>query len=189
MAGNQRAQRGQSSSSVLSKTAQNGEKPRETALLDADGDDLDELPPLLLGTYTPRLDAKGRLALPAKFRQQIRGQFVLARGQERCVYLLPAREFRRMAAGIRTTRVGDKAARDYLRVFLSGATAEEMDKQGRVVIPPMLRTYAHLTRDVAVIGVGTRAEIWDAEAWNAYLAAQEDPYSRITDDVLGEADL
>jgi MraZ protein len=147
------------------------------------------LPPLLLGTYTPRMDAKGRLALPAKFRSQLAGRFVLARGQERCVYLLPAGEFRRMAMRIQRVSVGNKATRDYLRVFLSGAVDEQADSKGRVMIPPMLRSYAHLDREIAVIGVGTRAEIWDKATWDAYLADREDDYSQIADDVLPEVDL
>lgn len=148
-----------------------------------------DLPPLLLGTYTPRMDAKGRLALPAKFRSQLSGRFVLARGQERCVYLLPAGEFRRMAGRIQKVSVGNKATRDYLRVFLSGAVDEEADSKGRVMIPPMLRDYAHLDREIAVIGVGTRAEIWDKATWDAYLSDREEDYSQIADDVLPEMDL
>lgn len=150
---------------------------------------VDELPPLLLGTYTPRMDSKGRLALPAKFRSQLSHRFVLARGQERCVYLLPAREFRRMAERIQHVSVGNKATRDYLRVFLSGATDEQADSKGRVMIPPMLRTYAHLDRDIAIIGVGTRAEIWDLTTWQTYLNDKEDDYSHIADDVLPEVSL
>ena len=79
------------------------------------------LPPLLLGTYTPKIDAKGRMALPAKFRSQLGQGLVMARGQERCVYLLPFDEFRRIASQIQRVSVGNKAAREYLRVFLSGA--------------------------------------------------------------------
>lgn len=149
---------------------------------------INELPPLLLGTYAPKIDAKGRLALPAKFRSQLGAGFVLARGQERCVYLLPAMEFRRMAGQIQRASLGNKATRDYLRVFLSGAVDQEPDKQGRVVIPPMLRDYAHLGKDVVVIGVGTRAEIWDAQSWQSYLADQEEGYSQIADDVLPPMD-
>lgn len=147
------------------------------------------MPPLLLGTYTPKVDAKGRLALPAKFRSQLGDGFVLARGQERCVYLLPAQEFRRMATQIQRASLGSKATRDYLRVFLSGAVDQQPDKQGRVVIPPMLRSYAHLGKEVVVIGVGTRAEIWDAQAWETYLSEQEEDYSQITDDVLPPMEL
>ena len=99
------------------------------------------LPPLLLGTYTPKIDAKGRMALPAKFRSQLGPGMVMARGQERCVYLLPQSEFRRIALQIQRTSMGNKAARDYLRVFLSGAVDQEPDRQGRVLVPQMLREF------------------------------------------------
>lgn len=146
------------------------------------------LPPLLLGTYTPKIDAKGRMALPAKFRSQLGQGLVMARGQERCVYLLPFDEFRRIASQIQRTSVGNKAAREYLRVFLSGAVDQEPDKQGRVVVPQMLRDYANLGSDVVVIGVGTRAELWNKDAWESYLAQKEEGYSDIADDVLPEVE-
>lgn len=146
------------------------------------------LPPLLLGTYTPKIDAKGRVALPAKFRSQLGQGLVMARGQERCVYLLPFDEFRRIASQIQRTSVGNKAAREYLRVFLSGAVDQELDKQGRVVVPQMLRDYANLGSDIVVIGVGTRAELWNKDAWESYLAQKEEGYSDIADDVLPEVE-
>ena len=146
------------------------------------------LPPLLLGTYTPKIDAKGRVALPAKFRSQLGQGLVMARGQERCVYLLPFDEFRRIASQIQRTSVGHKAAREYLRVFLSGAVDQEPDKQGRVVVPQMLRDYANLGSDIVVIGVGTRAELWNKDAWESYLAQKEEGYSDIADDVLPEVE-
>lgn len=146
------------------------------------------LPPLLLGTYTPKIDAKGRVALPAKFRSQLGQGLVMARGQERCVYLLPFDEFRRIASQIQRTSVGNKAAREYLRVFLSGAVDQEPDKQGRVVVPQMLRDYANLGSDIVAIGVGTRAELWNKDAWESYLAQKEEGYSDIADDVLPEVE-
>ena len=146
------------------------------------------LPPLLLGTYTPKIDAKGRVALPAKFRSQLGQGLVMARGQERCVDLLPFDEFRRIASQIQRTSVGNKAAREYLRVFLSGAVDQEPDKQGRVVVPQMLRDYANLGSDIVVIGVGTRAELWNKDAWESYLAQKEEGYSDIADDVLPEVE-
>ena len=146
------------------------------------------LPPLLLGTYTPKIDAKGRVALPAKFRSQLGQGLVMARGQERCVYLLPFDEFRRIASQIQRTSVGNKAAREYLRVFLSGAVDQDPDKQGRVVVPQMLRDYANLGSDIVVIGVGTRAELWNKDAWESYLAQKEEGYSDIADDVLPEVE-
>ena len=120
---------------------------------------------LLLGPYTPKIDAKGRMALPAKFRTQLGPGLIMARGQERCVYLFPQAEFRRVAMQIQHTSLGNKAAREYLRVLLSGAVDQTPDKQGRVLVPQMLRDYAKLGSDIVVIGVGTRAEIWDKKAW------------------------
>ena len=137
-----------------------------------------------LGTYTPRLDDKGRLILPAKFRPQLAGGLVMTRGQERCLFVLPMDEIRRMHDQLRTAPVTSKQARDYLRVFLSGASDELPDKQGRISIPPMLRTYAGLDRDVAIIGTGTRVEIWDLAAWETYLSEQEAGYADTTEEVF-----
>ncbi len=137
-----------------------------------------------LGTYTPRLDEKGRLILPAKFRPQLAPGLVVTRGQERCLFVFPMGEFRRMHEQIRTAPVTSKQARDYLRVFLSGAHDEIPDKQGRLAIPQALRAYAGLDRDVAVIGAGTRVEIWDATAWEAYLAEQVEQYSDTAEEVF-----
>lgn len=139
---------------------------------------------ILLGTYTPKIDSKGRVALPAKFRAQLGTGFVMARGQERCVYVLPMQEFQRITSQIQHTSMSNKSARDYLRVFLSGAVDQEPDKQGRIVVPPMLREYANLEDEIVVIGVGTRAEIWNKTAWNEYLADREQGYADIADDVL-----
>ncbi|WP_454730319.1 division/cell wall cluster transcriptional repressor MraZ [Cellulosimicrobium protaetiae] len=139
---------------------------------------------MLLGTFTPRLDDKGRLILPAKFRARLAPGLVMTRGQERCLFLLPMDEFRRMYDQIRQAPVTSKQARDYLRVFLSGASDEIPDKQGRVSIPAPLRAYAGLDRDVAVIGAGTRVEIWDAQAWETYLAEQESAYSDTAEEVF-----
>lgn len=144
----------------------------------------DAMPPLLLGTYTPKIDAKGRVALPAKLRAQLGNGIVLARGQERCIYLLPQSEFRRIAMQIQRTSMGNKAARDYLRVFLSGAVDQLFDKQGRILVPQMLRDYARLEDDIVIIGVGTRAELWNKSAWESYLEEQEPGYADIADDVL-----
>lgn len=145
-----------------------------------------EMPPMLLGTYTPKIDAKGRVALPAKMRAQLGRGMVMARGQERCVYVLPQREFRRIAMQMQKTSMGSRAAREYLRMFLSGAVDQDPDKQGRVLIPQMLRDYAGLGDEIVIIGVGTRAEIWNKQAWGDYLTAHEQGYADITSDVLPE---
>lgn len=139
---------------------------------------------MFLGTYTPRLDEKSRLILPAKFREELANGLVLTRGQERCVYVFSVREFERVHEQMRAAPLSSRQARDYIRVFLSGASDELPDKQGRVTIPAPLREYAGLGRDVAVIGAGTRAEVWDLESWNSYLEEQESTFSETDEEVL-----
>ncbi|BCT75929.1 transcriptional regulator MraZ [Sinomonas cyclohexanicum] len=139
---------------------------------------------MLLGTYSPRLDEKGRLILPAKYRDELADGLVLTRGQERCIYVFSQKEFERVHEQMREAPISSRQSRDYLRVFLSGASDEVPDKQGRVTIPQILRKYAGLERDLAVIGVGTRAEIWDAQAWEDYLAEKETAFSETDDDAL-----
>ena len=122
--------------------------------------------------------------LPAKYREELAAGLVLTRGQERCLYAFPMREFERLHEQLRAAPVTSKQARDYLRVFLSGATDELPDKQGRVTNPAQLRQYAGLERDLAVIGAGTRVEIWDAAAWSRYLVEQESAYSETAEEVI-----
>ncbi len=139
---------------------------------------------MFLGTHAPRLDEKGRLFLPAKYRDELSGGVVITKGQERCLYVFPAEEFARISEALRTSAVSSKAARDYSRIFFASASDEVPDKQGRVTVPAPLRTYAGLDRDCAVIGANTRLEIWDAQAWETYLAAQEDAFSEAEQEVL-----
>jgi MraZ protein len=139
---------------------------------------------MVLGTHAPKLDEKGRIILPAKFRDELASGLVLTRGQEHCVYVFSQREFEALHEKIRQAPVTSKQARDYLRVFLSGASAEVPDKQNRVTIPSALRSYAGLDRDLVVIGAGSRAEIWDAQAWETYLAEQEAAFANTEEEVI-----
>ena len=139
---------------------------------------------MFLGTYTPRIDEKGRLILPAKFREDLAEGLVITKGQDRCLYVFSMAEFTRLTEQLREAPLTARAARDYSRVFFSGATDEVPDKQGRVTIPPSLRDYAGLDRDVAVVGANTRVEIWDAQAWQRYLESQEDAFSDLGEEVL-----
>jgi len=139
---------------------------------------------VFLGSYEPKLDEKGRVILPAKFREELSNGLVLTRGQERCIYVFSAREFESMSEKIRQAPVTSKQARDYMRVFLSGASAETPDKQNRVTIPANLRSYAGLDRDLTVIGTGSRVEIWDATAWQTYLAEQEEAFADTAEEVI-----
>ena len=139
---------------------------------------------MFLGTYSPRLDDKGRLFLPAKFRDELSGGLVITKGQERCLYVFAAVEFGRLTERLREAPLTAKGARDYSRVFFASAHDEVPDKQGRVTVPGSLRDYAGLTRDCAVIGANTRVEIWDAAAWTDYLAGQEEQFSTLSEEVL-----
>lgn len=139
---------------------------------------------MFLGTHTPRLDDKGRLFLPAKFRERLSTGLVVTRGQERCLYVFPMDEFVKVTEQMQEAPTTNRAVRDYIRVFLSGASDEIPDKQGRVSVPAHLRQYAGLTRECTVIGTGSRVEIWDTDAWNDYLASTEQAYSEQAEEVI-----
>ncbi|MEO7123437.1 MAG: division/cell wall cluster transcriptional repressor MraZ [Lacisediminihabitans sp.] len=139
---------------------------------------------MFLGTYAPKLDDKGRIILPAKFWAELESGIVVTRGQEGCLYVYSTREFEQLHEKIRQAPVTDKEGRDFLRLFLSGANAEVPDAQHRVTLPAPLRNYAGLERDLTVIGVGNRAEIWDTKAWETYYAAQEAGFADTAEEVI-----
>jgi transcriptional regulator MraZ len=139
---------------------------------------------VFLGTHNPRLDEKGRLILPARFREELAGGVVITKGQERCLYVFTTTEFQRIAGQLNEVPVTNKTARAYSRVFFAGAHDEVPDKQGRVMIPAHLREYAGLDRDLVVIGASTRVEIWDPQAWAAYLDRSEGDFADIEEGVL-----
>ena len=139
---------------------------------------------MFLGTHSPRLDDKGRLFLPAKFRDELAEGVVITKGQERCLYVFPMAEFRRVTEAMSQAPVTQKTVRDYSRVFFASASDEVPDKQGRITVPPALREYAGLTKDCVVIGANTRVEVWDAAAWEAYLADREQAFAELEEEVL-----
>ena len=139
---------------------------------------------MFLGTHAPKLDEKGRVILPAKFRDELSSGLVITRGQERCLYVFSQREFENIHEKISQASVTDKRGRDFLRLFLSGASQEQADGQNRVTIPAGLREYAGLDRDLTVIGVGNRAEIWDTAAWESYYSDNESDFSNTAEEVI-----
>lgn len=139
---------------------------------------------MFLGTHAPRLDDKGRLVLPAKFREQLAGGLVLTRGQDRSLVVWPAAEFTAYSERLSEASRSDARVRAYLRVLFSGASDEIPDRQGRITVPPALREYAGLDREVIVVGNGTTAEIWDAQAWTTYLDSQETNFSDLDEEVI-----
>ena len=139
---------------------------------------------MFLGTHAPWLDEKGRLILPAKYRDELAEGVVITKGQERCLYVWPLAEFTRVTDAMRAAPVTGKGLRDYSRVLFASASDEVPDKQGRITVPPALRSYAGLERDCVVIGANTRMENWDAAAWETYLASQEESFSDAAEEVL-----
>ncbi|MDP9807006.1 MraZ protein [Trueperella bonasi] len=139
---------------------------------------------MFLGTYEPRLDDKGRLILPAKYRDQLQGGLVMTRGQEHCLYIFPMSEFENMLERLNQAPMTSKEARTYKRVFLSGANDQIPDKQGRITIPVALRDYAGLEREVAVIGSGSHVEVWDLNEWNSFLNENESEFADREDELI-----
>ena len=139
---------------------------------------------MFLGTHSPRLDDKGRMVLPAKFREGLATGLVFTKGQERSIVVWPAAEFAEYAERLSVASRSDSAVRAYLRVLFSGATDEIPDRQGRVMVPAALREYAGLDREVIVVGNGTTLEIWNSGAWEQYLAGQEDNFSDLSEEVI-----
>ena len=139
---------------------------------------------MFLGTHEPKLDEKGRLILPARFRDELSDGLVITKGQERCLYVFPANEFSLITERLRQAPVTEKKSRDYLRVMFAGAHDEVPDNQGRVTIPSGLRTYASLEKNCVVIGANTRLEIWDSTTWNSYLSDREKTFADVSEEIL-----
>ena len=123
---------------------------------------------MLIGEYEHSLDAKGRLIMPAKLREDIGEKFIVTKGLDGCLFAYSKEEWNNFEEKLKTLPLTNKNARDFVRFFLSGAVECEIDKQGRFLIPNNLRTYAILEKEIIIIGVGTRIEIWNRENWKKY---------------------
>ena len=120
---------------------------------------------MLMGEYSHSLDTKGRVIMPAKLRQDIGEKFIITKGLDGCLFAFSQTEWFNFEEKLKSLPLSDKNARNFVRFFLSGATECEIDKQGRFLIPNNLRESANLEKDVIIIGVGTRLEIWNKEIW------------------------
>ena len=123
---------------------------------------------MLIGEYEHSLDAKGRLIMPSKLREDIGEKFIITKGLDGCLFGFSKQEWTNFEEKLKTLPLTNKNARDFVRFFLSGAIECEIDKQGRFLITSNLREYAKLEKDTVIIGVGTRIEIWDKEKWKSY---------------------
>lgn len=121
---------------------------------------------MLMGTYQHNIDSKGRVIMPAKFREELGGVFYITRGLDNCLSVLSKSDWDSLGEKLRG--LPSSQTKDIQRFLFSGAAELEPDKQGRVLIPQPLRDYAGLTKDVVIIGTGLKAEIWDLDRWNEY---------------------
>lgn len=120
---------------------------------------------MFMGEYSHSVDAKGRLIVPAKFREQLGEQFVVTKGVDGCLYGYSDEEWKRIEEKFRQVNLTTKDARKFMRFFFAGAASCEVDKQGRILIPSVLREFAGLEKDVVLVGVLSKIEIWDKERY------------------------
>ena len=123
---------------------------------------------MFYGEFQHTLDAKGRIIVPSKFRDGLGFEFIVTKGLENCLFAYSMNEWREIEAKIKQLPFTDKDVRAFTRFFFAGAAACELDKQGRIVIPQNLRSYASLEKDVVVAGISNRVEIWDRQKWDEY---------------------
>ena len=140
---------------------------------------------MFLGEYAHSLDEKGRVVMPSKFRPELATGCVVTKGQERCLYVFPQDRWDDEASAVLKLPRTDRRARNYSRSFFASASDQSLDRAGRCQIPEPLRTYAGLTKDVTVVGVADRVEIWDTDTWRSVAAVADDYYADI-EEVLSE---
>ena len=121
---------------------------------------------MFMGEYNHTIDAKGRLIVPAKFREILGDNFIVTKGLDGCLFVYPNDEWTRFEEKLKSLPLTNKNARQFTRFFLAGAAACEVDKQGRILLPQVLREFASLEKDVVLVGVASRIEIWSRERWD-----------------------
>ena len=136
------------------------------------------------GTHTPKLDDKGRLFLPAKFRDEMKEGLVITRGQEHALDVRTMADFREYTEKFKTASQTDARLRAYGRMLFSAASEQVPDKQGRITLTPELRQYAGIDREAVVIGVYDRLEIWEPARWEAYNAEQEQSFANLQEQIF-----
>jgi len=123
---------------------------------------------MFIGEYSHSIDPKKRLAVPSKFRSELKSKVVVTRGLDKCLFVYPLKVWEEIAGKLGTLPVGESATRSFIRLQLAGAVDLEVDKQGRILIPDFLKNYARLIKHVVITGVYNRLEIWDELKWKAY---------------------
>lgn len=145
---------------------------------------------MLTGEFHHTLDPKGRVFVPARWREELGkggGEVIVTKGLEGCLYVMTKENFAARGEEIEQSPLSSKAMRDYLRLYFSGSSEETIDRQGRMNIPAPLRAYAGLDKDVVLIGVSSRGEIWSEKAWNPYKDEVEERYEAIAEELTNPA--
>ena len=140
---------------------------------------------MLLGEYKHSLDNKGRMAIPAKFREKVTAGAIITRGIDNCLFVFAHAEWEALAAKLIALPIAQANSRAFVRLMLAGATDVSLDSQGRILIPDYLRKYAGLKKEVIVAGLYNRIEVWDEEAWKNYKMKTESSSEAIAEQ-LGE---
>ncbi|MCR4990398.1 MAG: division/cell wall cluster transcriptional repressor MraZ [Lachnospiraceae bacterium] len=128
---------------------------------------------MFMGEYNHTLDAKGRLIVPAKFRESLGDEFVVTKGMDGCLFVFAMKEWEAFEEKLHTLPMTDKESRQFTRFFLAGAADLELDKSGRVLIPGVLREFAGITKEAVLIGVGSRVEIWSRERYEGSVTYED----------------
>lgn len=129
---------------------------------------------MLIGTYSHTVDAKGRMFMPAKLREDLGEKFIVTQGVDKCLFVYSLSEWEKFSEKIRELPITNKGARSFARMFFANACECEPDKQGRILLPQRLREFIGLDKDAVITGVNARAEIWAKEVWDGYSDQSED---------------
>ncbi len=139
---------------------------------------------MFIGQYSHNLDEKGRVAVPIKFRPELKSA-VVTKGLDNCLFLYPKKEWDKLAGEIADLSISKSGNRAYSRAMLAGAMEVEFDKQGRIILPEYLRNFAGLNKNVVIAGLYNRLEIWDERKWNDYQKRNEKNYNEIAEALGG----
>lgn len=142
---------------------------------------------MFIGEYHHTIDEKGRIIIPAKFREELGNNFIITRGIENCLFVYSEENWAKITNKLNSLPFTKKDARTFNRFFMSGATNVELDKQGRVNISKPLIDYASLLKDCVIIGTGDRLEVWSQESWESFFDSTKDSMSDIAENLFNES--
>ncbi|AGX03750.1 MULTISPECIES: division/cell wall cluster transcriptional repressor MraZ [Bacillaceae] len=140
---------------------------------------------MFMGEYHHNVDTKGRLIVPAKFRDNLGEMFILTRGLDQCLFGYPLSEWKQLETKLKGLPLTKKDARAFTRFFFSGASECELDKQGRINISSPLMQYAKLEKECVIVGVSNRIEIWSKHLWEDFFAESEESFAEIAENMIG----